>query len=75
MTRGKKFVIQFRSASYRINKISRSYNDEVEGEMLALFSTSGHLEIAINRGKASSLLGLKIDQPVLIEILTPVTNQ
>jgi len=70
MTRGKKFVIQFRSASYRINKISRSYNDEVEGEMLALFSTSGHLEIAINRGKASSLLGLKIDQPVLIEILS-----
>jgi hypothetical protein len=70
MTRGKKFIIQFRSASYRINKICRSYNDEVEGEMLALFSTSGHLEIAINRGKASSLLGLKIDQPVLIEILS-----
>jgi hypothetical protein len=41
----------------------------VEGEMLALFSSSGHLEIAINQGKASSLLGLKIDQPVLIEIL------
>jgi hypothetical protein len=37
--------------------------------MLALFSSSGHLEIAINQGKASSLLGLKIDQPVLIEIL------
>ena len=68
MTKGKKFVIQFRSASYRINKISRSYNDEAEGEMLALFSSSGHLEIAINQGKASSLLGLKIDQPVLVEI-------
>ena len=69
MTKGKKFIIQFRSASYRITKISRSYNDEVEGEMLALFSTSGHLEIAINRGKASSLLGLRIDQPVLVEII------
>jgi S-adenosyl-L-methionine hydrolase (adenosine-forming) len=69
LTRGKKFMIQFRSASYRINEISRSYKDVVEGEMLALFSSSGHLEIAINQGKASSLLGLKIDQPVLIEIL------
>jgi S-adenosylmethionine hydrolase len=69
MTRGKKFVIQFRSSSYRLTDVFRSYNDVVEGEMLALFSTSGHLEIAINRGKASSLLGLKIDQPVLVEIL------
>ena len=70
MTKGKKFIIQFRSASYRISDISRSYKDVVEGEMLALFSSSGHLEIAINQGKASSLLGLKIDQPVLIEILS-----
>jgi len=37
--------------------------------MLALFSSSGHLEIAINQGKASSLLGLKIDQPVMVEVL------
>ncbi len=67
--KGKKFVIMFRSASYRITTICKSYKDVVEGEMLALFSTSGHLEIAINQGKASSLLGLKIDQPVLIEVL------
>jgi S-adenosyl-L-methionine hydrolase (adenosine-forming) len=66
--RNKKFVIMFRSASYRITTISKSYKDVVEGEMLALFSTSGHLEIAINQGKASSLLGLRIDQPVLIEV-------
>jgi S-adenosylmethionine hydrolase len=66
--RGKKFAITFRSASYRINSISKSYKDVVEGEMLALISSSGHLEIAINQGKASSLLGLRIDQPVLIEI-------
>jgi S-adenosyl-L-methionine hydrolase (adenosine-forming) len=68
--KGKKFVIMFRSASYRITTISKSYKDVVEGEMLALFSSSGHLEIAINQGKASSLLGLKIDQPILIELLT-----
>jgi S-adenosylmethionine hydrolase len=68
MTRGKKFAILFRSASYRITEISQSYKDVVEGEMLALFSTTGHLEIAINQGKASSLLGLKIDQSVVVEI-------
>jgi S-adenosyl-L-methionine hydrolase (adenosine-forming) len=68
VVKGRKFVITFRSASYRITSISKSYKDVVEGEMLALFSTSGHLEIAINQGKASSLLGLRIDQPVLIEM-------
>ena len=68
MTRGKKFAILLRSANYRITEISKSYKDVVEGEMLALFSTTGLLEIAINQGKASSLLGLKIDKSVLIEI-------
>lgn len=66
--KGKKFAITFRSAGYRITTLSKSYKDVVEGEMLALISSSGHLEIAINLGKASSLLGLKIDQPVLIEM-------
>jgi hypothetical protein len=69
MTRGKKFVIQFRSASYRIKTISKAYKDVVQGEMLALFSTTGLLQIAINQGKASSLLGLKVDQSILVEIL------
>ncbi|HTX87375.1 MAG TPA: SAM-dependent chlorinase/fluorinase [Bacteroidales bacterium] len=68
-TKGKKFAILFRSASYRITEISRSYKDVVEGEMLALFSATGHLEIAINQGKASSLLGLKIDQGVMVEVV------
>lgn len=67
--KGKKFAITFRSAGYRITSLSRSYKDVIEGEMLALISSSGHLEIAINQGKASSLLGLKTDQPVLVEIL------
>ena len=36
--------------------------------MLALFSTSGYIEIAIREGKAGSLLGLKMDQLVTIEL-------
>ena len=66
--KGKKYAILFRSASYRITGLSKSYKDVVVGEMLALFNSSGYLEISINQGKASSLLGLKIDQPVLIEL-------
>jgi len=57
-TRGKKFSINFRSSSYEITKISNSYNDVEPGEKLAIFSTTDFLEIAINQGKASSLLGL-----------------
>jgi len=67
--KGRKFILTFRSPTYRITSISQSYQDVNEGEMLALFSTSGHLEIAINKGKASSLLGLKTDTPVTIELL------
>jgi hypothetical protein len=69
MTRGKKFIIQFRSEAYRIKTIRKAYKDVVQGEMLALFSTSGLREIAINQGKASSLLGLRVDQSILVEIL------
>lgn len=53
------FVIEFRDGSYDINKISKSYSEVVEGEKLALFSSSGLLEIAINKGNASRLLGIK----------------
>ena len=66
--KNRKFAITFRSPSYRITSISKSYQDVSEGEMLAIFSTNGHLEIAINKGKASSLLGLKMDQSVTVEI-------
>jgi S-adenosyl-L-methionine hydrolase (adenosine-forming) len=63
-----KFAITFRTANYSINEISKSYKDVSPGVMLALFSTSGYLEIAIREGKASSLLGLKMDQLVTVEL-------
>ncbi|MDP1621973.1 MAG: SAM-dependent chlorinase/fluorinase [Bacteroidales bacterium] len=64
----RKFAITFRSLNYRITEISKSYKDVSQGDMLALFSTSGYIEIAIREGKASSLLGLKIDQLVTVEL-------
>jgi S-adenosyl-L-methionine hydrolase (adenosine-forming) len=68
VVKNRKFVISFRSAGYRITSISKSYQDVPEGEMLALFSTSGNLEIAMNKGKAGSLLGLRMDTPVTVEL-------
>ncbi len=67
--KNRKFAITFRSLNYRITEISKSYKDVAPGDMLALFSTSGYIEIAIREGKASSLLGLRMDQLVTVEIL------
>ncbi len=62
------FTINFRRPDYQINKIVQAYGDVHEVEMCALFSTSGFLQIAVNKGKASSLLGLTLDTPVNIVI-------
>lgn len=50
-----------------INQLSWHYFDVPIGEPLCLFNSSGYLEIAINLGKASSLLGLNTDDTVQLE--------
>lgn len=42
----------------KINSISRSYADVPVGEPLAIFGSSGYLEISVNRGSAHDVLGL-----------------
>jgi len=64
--KGKHFTISSRSG-YEIDKISHAYKDVDPGEKLALFGSSGYLEIAINMGNASSLLGLKMKDSVRID--------
>lgn len=63
--KGRKFSVLFRGES--INKIYKSYNDVPVGEIVAIFGSNGHLEIAINQGNASGLLGLGINDTVMIE--------
>ena len=43
----------------KISGISRSYADVQVGEPLAIFGSSGYLEISVNRGNARDVLGLK----------------
>ncbi len=68
--KGRKFVIGFRLPGEAIRQLHESYSDVVPGERLVLFGTSGFLEIAINQGKAASLLGLQINDTVIIEFDT-----
>jgi len=63
--KGRNYIVEFRGET--IKKISRSYQEVPVGEIVALFGSTGHLEIAINQGNASSLLGLDINDPVRVE--------
>lgn len=64
---GRKFQINLKKSDYILDSISRSYNDVPEGEKLALFGNSGNLEISINKGNASGLLNLRLNDPLRIE--------
>ena len=63
--KGRNFSIIFRK--YEIKEISNSYNAVEEGKMLALFSSSGFLEISINKGNAEGLFGLEVNSPIIVE--------
>ncbi len=62
---GRQYKISF--GSYTIDKISKNYNDVPEGEILALFTSVGFLEIAQNHGDAANQLGLSLDSMILID--------
>lgn len=63
---GRSFSLYFRRNEY-INTLSSHYYSVPDGEKLCLFGISDHLEIAINKGKAASLLGLDINDIIRIE--------
>ena len=60
------FSIEF-GRKNKINIISANYTDNTGGDLIAIFNNWGYLEIAINEGKASSLLGMGIGNSLLIE--------
>ncbi len=64
IVKNKKFVIIF--AHYEIDKISDSYQDVPYGEIVAVFNTSGLLEIAQNAGNAATTFGLKFNDMIKI---------
>lgn len=59
---GRKFEI--RIGKYIIGTICRSYTEVAIPDIVALFGTHGFLEIALNHGRAASLLGFSRDSSV-----------
>ncbi len=65
--KGGRFELTVKGSNEAITNISKSYDDEPEGEKVALFNSTGYLQIAMNRGSGCSLFGYKTDDPVMIE--------
>jgi S-adenosylmethionine hydrolase len=63
--KGRPFIIEFRGET--LKGVHKSYQEVPTGEIVALFGSTGHLEIAINQGNAASLLGLDLNDPVRVE--------
>jgi hypothetical protein len=64
--KGRDFILYFRK-NESISQLSWHYNEVPEGEKLCLFGISNYLEIAINKGNASGLLGLHLGDIVRVE--------
>ena len=65
--RGKRDFSIFFKRFGPIKKISDHYASVPVGETLCFFNSAGYLEIAVNMGKAHSLLGLNIDDSIQID--------
>ncbi|MBQ8223143.1 MAG: SAM-dependent chlorinase/fluorinase [Bacteroidales bacterium] len=74
---GRDFTIKVCGGIYKIDNIVTGYQNVDESELLALFGTHGFMEIALNHGKAASLLGMERDSAVDIyfETETEHTNK
>lgn len=69
------FSLLLRRASYRLEIISKRFDLVGDGELMAYFNQDGFLEIAINKGNASKLVGLKLFDPILIEFYDNANRQ
>ncbi len=67
--KGDSFAILFGRENDRITKISSKYKDVPVSEKLAIFGESNLLQIAINQGMSSKLLGLRLHDIIRIEFL------
>lgn len=52
---------------YKITKINKEYTESISGNLLAIFSYSGFLEIAIANGKATELLNVRQNKEIRIQ--------
>lgn len=67
MCNGRRFEIFVRGGEYYIEDISEKYGSKKRGDLIALFNSSGLLEISLNQGNAAGLLGLDYGDIIRIE--------
>lgn len=65
---GRNFALFFKRNN-PIVRLSEHYYDVPVGEPLCLFNSADYLEIAVNMGKASSLLSLEVEDSVQIDFI------
>ena len=65
--RGREFIIYYGREDEKITTISKKYNDVPSGDKLAIFGENEQLQIAMNKGTANTLLGLKLHEIIRIE--------
>ena len=70
---GRPFSLYFKRND-PISQISDNYCDVPVGEQLCLFNMAGFLEIAVNMGRAATLLSLKVEDVVEIVFDAPVSE-
>lgn len=64
LRKDRNYVVQF--GREKVDKINSNYNELDDGDCFVVFNDLGLLEIGINKGNASKLLGLRYDSPVNI---------
>ena len=64
--RGRDFTIMVKGNLYTVNKISDSYLDVREVDMVAVFGSHGYLEIALREAKLASLIGIELSADIKV---------
>jgi len=62
---GTSHLIRFGREAF--NKVHTYYTEVDSGDCFVMFNSLGYLQIGINKGNASELLGLRMDAPVIVE--------
>lgn len=64
---GRRFSLFIKGKPEKISSVHDAYGEVPEGDIVVLYSTTGFVEIAVNKGNAASLLGFRPDEVVMIE--------
>lgn len=64
--KGRPFTVSIRK-KITIDTISEKYGEVTSGEVLALFNSSGHLEIAQNSGAIAKLMNVQLTEMITVE--------